>query len=177
MLPYLCTVSNNRERKTHMKRTNKTLLLALMALTAMSSQADDKVVVVTSDGQTAYNIDEVKRIDFADDQLNVVKTDGEGTTYAFDNVKKLVFTQDASAIEAATTSTAARLTLTISPDGTMLTVNGWNPTETATLTIYGVSGTQLLAQRHWNGQPTSIAQLPHGIYVVKAGRCTAKFRK
>lgn len=156
----------------------KTFLLAALSLLSLNTQAQDKVVVVSTSGvETAYNIDEVQRLDFSGDALNVVATDATSTTYAFDEVQKIVFQSTATSISATPLATAARLTLTITADGSRLTVNGWDSAQTAALSIYATNGARVMHQSQWNGQGVDIAQLAHGIYVVKAGNHTAKFRK
>lgn len=153
-------------------------LLAALATLGIGAQAQDKVVVVDKNGaETAYNIDDVKRITFSDDALQVVQTDENGTTYAFDDVQKIVFQTGSTGISTAETTPQTRLTLTISSDGTRLTVNGWNSDEQAQLAVYATNGTRVLHQPAWNGQSVDISQLAHGIYVLQAGQHTAKFRK
>lgn len=161
-----------------MKQHSK-LAAALLSLTlcTAAAQAQDKVVVVTTTGQTAYDMDQVSRIDIADAAIKVVQTTGEGTTYAFDVLQRIVLNTSATAIEAPQADQAGSLTLTISADGTQLRVNGWNPAEQATLQLYTTSGAAVLTQAQWTGQLVDISSLPHGIYVAKAGSHTAKFRK
>lgn len=160
-----------------MKITGKLALTALMALGATAMQADDKVVVVTKNGQTAYDIDNVARIEFGDDALKVVETTDKGTTYAFGDVVKIVFTDDATAIDTPTAEAKAQLTVTISTDGNSLTVNGWDTSKAANLQLYSTAGASVQQVAGWNGQTVDISALPHGIYVVSVDGHTAKFRK
>lgn len=160
-----------------MKRTGKLLLVATAAMLATSALADDEVIVVTTTGEKAYAIDQVQRIDFTGDALNVVLVDGDGTTYAFDEVQKIVFSAVATAITKPTALTQERLTLTISADGSWLRVNGWNTDQTATLQLYATSGATVAQQAQWNGESVDISALPHGVYILKIGSHTAKFRK
>lgn len=153
------------------------ILPLFCAMLSLSAQADDKVVIVTTTGQQAYNTDDVDRITLTDDALRVLTVDGNGTTYAFDEVVKIVLSSSATGIDTPEAQQEGRLTLTVSPDGTRLTVNGWTAGEQATVSIYSAGGA--LIQRHtaWTGQPVDISTLTEGVYIIHAGTHTAKFRK
>lgn len=159
--------------------TNKrTLALAPLFALCIGAHADDKVTVVTTQGEKTYAMDNVERIDLSDDKsVKVVCVDGNGTTYAFDEVLKIVISADESAISTPETAVASRLTLTVSTDGNRLTVNGWDSNETVALDVYSMAGSSMLHEQTWNGQSVDISALAHGVYVVKAGTHTAKFRK
>lgn len=159
-----------------MKHIKATALAALLAFT-LGTQADDKVVVVTANGQTEYNTSDVARIEIGDTQLKVVAADGTGTTYAFDEVLRIALSADGTGISTPTAAAAARLTLTVSSDGTQMRVNGWDAQQTAPLTVYTTNGAAALHFDAWSGQAVDITALPSGVYVVKAGKHTAKFRK
>lgn len=152
-------------------------MLMAAAMLALGAHADDKVHVVTKTADNAFATDEVQRIDFAGDALNVVSTDGTSTTYAFDEVVKITFEDESTAIQAVTAPQKARLTFTIANDGSTLTVNGWDTAAQTSLQLYSVSGANVATQPGWNGQTVDISQLPHGVYVLKVGNRTAKFRK
>lgn len=151
--------------------------LLLMALTATAAQAQDKIVVETTSGQTTYDMDKVSRISIADAAIKVVETTGEGTTYAFDVLQRIVLNTGTNAIETPAAEQTGRLTLTVSADGTRLRVNGWAASDTAALQLFSTSGAAVLTQDGWTGQVVDISGLPHGVYVAKVGGHTAKFRK
>lgn len=160
-----------------MKKTGKLFVVAASAMLATSALADDQVVVVTKSDQQTYDIDKVQRIDFSNDKLNVVSTGAEGTTYAFDEVVKIVFSTSTNAIDTPTAMQQQRLTITVSADGSQLRVNGWDASQATSLELYATSGASVARQAQWSGQTVDISSLPHGIYVVKVGGKTAKFRK
>ena len=155
---------------------NRMLVAPLLAL-GMAAQAGDKVTVVTAAGAKAYDMDAVERIEVGGDALSVVCSDGNSTTYAFDEVARIVISGDATAIGETMADTAAQLTLSVPADGTWMKVNGWDGTQTAALAVCGTDGKAALRIDAWSGETVDIARLPHGIYVVKAGTHTAKFRK
>ena len=159
-----------------MKHINKMLLAPLLAL-SMAAQAGDKVTVVTTTGAKAYDISTVERINVGGDALSVVCSDGNSTTYAFDEVTRIVISGDATAISEVSADDNAQLTLSVAADGTWMRVNGWDNTQTTALSIFTTNGQTALCLDSWHGGVVDIAALPHGIYVVKAGQHTAKFRK
>lgn len=152
-------------------------MLMAAALVALGAHADDKVHVVTKSADNAFAISEVQRIDFAGDALNVVSTNGESTTYAFDDVVKITFDESSTAIQTVAAPGQGRLTFTVANDGTTLTVNGWDSSAQTSLQLYSVGGANVASQAHWSGQSVDISSLPHGVYVLKVGNRTAKFRK
>lgn len=155
----------------------KRIVLASLFTISLASQADDKVKVVTTQGTTTYAMDKLTRIDVGSDALNVVATNGSGTTYAFDDVQKIVIALEATAVNPTSEAAATPLTLTVSPDGTLMTFGGWNVNEQVSLAIYDAEGRVVMQQASWCGDAVDISQLAHSVYVVKVGTHTAKFRK
>lgn len=157
----------------------RTRIIAIAALlvTALSAHADDVVTVVTQNGQKAYSMDKLSRIQLNEDDLTVVDTNEKGTTYAFDNVQRILISLDATALNDATADSQPALTLTISKDGTEMCVDGWDSSQVASLRVYDASGRSVMHSERWQGETIDISSLPQGVYVVKAGTHTAKFRK
>ena len=56
-------------------------------------------------------------------------------------------------------------------------MNGWGDRGAAPLEIYSIGGGREVRIGEWNGTAVDVSSLPHGIYVLKAGSETAKFRK
>lgn len=160
-----------------MKKT--TLLASFFVLTSLPAavHADDGIHVITKTADNAYSIDAVQRIDFTGDQLNVVATDGTSTTYAFDQVVKITFSSTTTSLQTPASLKSQRLTFSVASDGSSLTVNGWDSSATASLQLYSVAGTSVMDLAHWSGQTIDLSSLPHGIYVLKVGQLTAKFKK
>lgn len=154
----------------------KSITLATLLALSLNISADDKVIVVTSNGEKAYAIDKLARIEIGDD-LVVVDTSDKGTTYAFDEVQKIVVSLDATSVADVNAGNAQQLTLTVAADGTLITVNGWNDGETATMDVYDTGGRSVLHKASWKGEPTDVSALPHGVYVLRVGTHSAKFRK
>lgn len=155
-------------------RTRIIAILALLA-TALGTHADDVVTVVTQNGQKSYDMDKLARIELGEDDLVVVGSDEKGTTYAFDKVQMILISLNTTALNDATTD--SKPTLTVSADGTDMSVNGWDSNIAAPLYVYDAGGRSVLHREAWRGETVSISALAKGVYVVKAGEHTAKFRK
>lgn len=154
----------------------KIALASLLAL-SLGSWADDRVKVVTKQGTQTYSMDKLTRIDINDDALKVVATNGGNTTYAFDDVQTIVIALETTAVNSATADSATPMTLTVSADGTQMSFDGWDASQQAKLAIYDTTGCAVMQQATWHGETLDISQLAHGVYVVKAGTHTAKFKK
>ena len=77
----------------------------------------------------------------------------------------------------ATADSKPTLTLTVSTDGAEMSFNGWDSNIAAPLYVYDAGGKSVLHREAWRGETVSISALAKGVYVVKAGEHTAKFRK
>ena len=155
-------------------RTRIIAILALLA-TALGTHADDVVTVVTQNGQKSYDMNKLARIELGEDDLVVVGSDEKGTTYAFDKVQKILISLNTTALNDATAD--SKLTLTVSTDGAEMSFNGWDSNIAAPLYVYDAGGRSVLHREAWRGETVSISALAKGVYVVKAGGHSAKFRK
>lgn len=155
-------------------RTRIIAILALLA-TALGTHADDVVTVVTQNGQKSYSMDKLARIELGEDDLVVVGSDEKGTTYAFDKVQKILISLNTTALNDATAN--SKPTLTVSTDGAEMSFNGWDSNLAAPLYVYDAGGRSVLHCETWRGETIDISALAKGVYVVKAGEHTAKFRK
>lgn len=162
-----------------MKKQSKVLATALLTLlTSAAALADDvtTVMVVTSAGETGYPVDNTTVMKFGDDDMTVISADSEGTTYALDEIQKIVFGAAPTGIQTIATAKPQGATLFISANGNQMKVNGWTE-GAARLTVYNMQGAIVSGQSSWQGETVDISSLPHGIYIVKVGNKTAKFRK
>lgn len=157
-------------------RTRIIAILALLA-TTLGTHADDVVTVVTQNGQKSYSMDKLVRIELGEDNLVVVGSDEKGTTYAFDKVQKILISLNTTALNDATADSKPTLTLTVSTDGAEMSFNGWDSNIAAPLYVYDAGGRSVLHRETWRGETIDISALAKGVYVVKAGEHTAKFRK
>lgn len=153
-------------------------IATLLLVSATSAYADDdNFSVVTAKGTTSYDISAVSRIDFSDDGLTILSEGKDGVTYAFDEIKKIVFSQTTAGVEPMAISRKGKLTLTVANGGGTVTVNGWGSRGKVPLAIYDTAGNKACEIGTWDGESIDVSALPHGIYILKIGEDTAKFRK
>lgn len=161
-----------------MRKTITMLFLSMLAALPMAAQDDKDLVVETKAGTSqTFNISGIQRLDFSNQGVTVVSKDKDGTTFAFDDIKKITFVSAANGISQIKTEGATGQTIFISNDGNSLTVKGWNPAQYADVSVFSVGGARVLEAKGWNGQTVNISALPSGVYVVRVGNKTGKFRK
>lgn len=156
----------------------KKLLILMFLGTAALAHADDAVRVVAASGEKDYHTKNVAKIEFAEDGINVIRTNDTGDTYLFsDGVEKIMFhPENPSAITTVKTGDKELMTLFVARDGSFLRVNGWNG-DKAQVSIFALNGQQVLSASNWTGCDIDVSNLAHGIYVIKVGDKSAKFRK
>ena len=155
----------------------KTTLMAFLLSATLPVCADDNVTVVTSAGETPYPMESISRIDFSDAGITVVASSGDEVTYAFDEIRKIVFSTTPTGIEPMTTVRKSKLMLTVTDGGRSVRINGWGDRGAASLEIYGLNGGKEVNVSGWDGSVVDVSSLSHGIYILKVGSETAKFRK
>ena len=152
------------------------ILLFLLALGSASTLLADHEVQVVGGGKAQnYAVDELSRIEFVSDGVNVIASDEMGETYLFvDNLEKILFHPlPNTGIEPVIES---KMTLFVSRDGSLVRVNGWNG-EKSPVTIYGISGQRMLHLREWRGGDIDVSGLASGVYIIQVGKKSAKFIK
>lgn len=159
-----------------------TLMLTFAALLPLgaAAQTPDSLYVVSAGRETPSALDDVRRVDVDSDGISVVlKSDDKGTTYAFADLQTIRFTPSGlpqtTAIAAVKTN-GERMSLFVARDGSYVSVNGLNG-KSADATIYNIAGAECRRIGSYNGGNISTSDLPHGVYIIKVGGNTAKFRK
>ena len=157
-------------------RHTRIISLACLSALCLSAMADDKVVIVSDNMEKSYAASYIDRIYINNDGIEVVGTDQSGTTYAFDAGLKIMLVPDETAVDAVDAGKGdTRLTLTVSPDGSRLTVGGWNDSAPADLCVYDASGAAVLHEGQWAGETIDVSALPCGVYLMRLGGHTVKF--
>ena len=165
------------------KRMKESVLLLTSLLSACPVLADgdnDAGLIAAGSHTKDYWADQISRIEFGETGITVVKSDQRGDTYLFDTLEKIVFDRKSSlpgpnAI-GGVVAEKQPMTLFVARDGSVVSVRGWQG-EQAEVSIYAASGAKLVDLKQWRGADINVGQLPHGVYVIKVGDKSAKFRK
>lgn len=152
----------------------KKVLLILMAVSAFcTAVADDKVQVILSDRAMTYNVDDVLRIGFEELGVTVYLTEEGGDTYLFGDLDKILFHPTNTAVQQVVEN---QMKLFVARDGSFVSVRGWDGKQ-ADVSIYSVNGQRVFSAKQWQGTDIDVSGLAHGVYVIKVGDKSAKFRK
>jgi hypothetical protein len=144
-----------------------TLLLAL----STSAVAQHMLIDRGGDNNLVIELNDLKRITFDGDIVNVEQTDGTSNSAAMGEINRIYF-GDFTRIEDVKPQNRELISLVTSES---IAIN----CEAGTIiTIYDVIGSQVMNIRlRSEGEIIGIAQLPKGIYIIKANDRTAKFLK
>lgn len=133
--------------------------------------AQHMVVEMTDSNNQVVKLESLRQITFNGTTVNIEQTDGTKSSTSMGNIGRIYF-GDLSSI-ADINAQSGNLVEYLSADE--ITINS---EVGSTITIYGLTGTQLLTRRiDTQGEAISIAGLPQGIYIVKANGRTTKIIK
>lgn len=143
-----------------------------------TAQAQVKLVVTPQNGgeATEYELQDIRKITFDDDGMHIVGTKiTPEPVWALSDIKTIKFSGAVSGIGEVTDDDAG--SVSISRSGDMLYVNGLEPGQPATATVFDLSGKAVMSTETGNGEPIDITQLRQGIYIIKVNNATYKFVK
>lgn len=148
-------------------------LLFIISLLAIAGTATAQHMVVERDGQEnkVFSLESLKQITFDGTTVNIEQTDGTMSSTSMGDIERIYFGDFSSISDI--NALSGNLVEYISHDEIAI-----NSEAGSTITIYGLTGTQLLTRRiDTQGEAISIAGLPQGIYIVKANERTTKIIK
>ena len=149
----------------------KTVTILLLLLSCLPAAAQQMLIEKHDNNHEIVNLDNLKEITFTDNMVNVEQKDGTRNCNTMSAISSISF-GDYTAIEQIRPA-CGELVSYVSKDEIAI-----NCESGAQVTIYNVMGTQILST-HLNAAygKVSIADLPKGIYIVKANEKTAKIVK
>lgn len=153
----------------------KPLIMIALLLLVEVMQAQVTVTVVVTDGTShEVAVDATGEIYFGTDYMAIMPTASASQleTFQMDDVRKVLFSGSTRIIDVRGTE----LCLMPNPVAESFTVKGIG-SEPQLLTIYSVSGAQVLQGRYSDGQRIDVGHLPQGIYMVRVGMNVAKLVK
>lgn len=161
-----------------MKKTVMTLALLFLVgvalpITHAAAQTNAyqfMTFTMQSGSEVSYSLSDFKITYGADSTY--IESAGSKYSLLTANIAKMKFTETATAIKSATNGSGAA---SLSVSDNAITINSG----AITLRIFSADGTEVLAQRLGGGgtQSIDLSFLPKGIYILKAGSQTVKFRK
>lgn len=150
----------------------KKLLLIISLITiAGTATAQYMVVEKAGSGNEIIALDNLRQITFDGTTVNIEQNDGARSNATMGDISRIYFS-DLSSIHG-TLQQSDRLVEYLSADEVAI-----NASAGSTVSIYSLTGAQLLTTRLGaQGGTISIANLPQGVYIVKANERTAKIIK
>ena len=145
-------------------------LLLIIPLTAIAATVTAQHLVVEKAGfeNGIIALDNLKQITFDGTTVNIEQNDGTLSNAAMGDISRIYFS-DLSSIHG-TLQQSDRLVEYLSADEVAI-----NASAGSTVSIYSLTGAQLLTTRlNAQGGTMSIANLPQGVYIIKANERTAK---
>lgn len=142
-------------------------------MVAMVPAFSQRIVVEKSNNATqAVDLHNFQRITFSGSTLNILQTNGTATSTEMSDIVRIYF-DDYTRINEVNFNNGKELVAYISPDE--IAVNCEAGEEIA---IYNISGTMVLKERqNSEGGSISIANLPKGLYLLRAKSQTVKILK
>lgn len=142
-------------------------------MVAMMPAFSQRIVVEKSNNATqAVDLHNFQRITFSGSTLNILQTNGTATSTEMSDIVRIYF-DDYTRINEVNFNDGKELVAYISPDE--IAVNCEAGEEIA---IYNISGTMVLKERqNSEGGSISIANLPKGLYLLRAKSQTVKILK
>ena len=150
----------------------KKLLLIISLITiAGTATAQHMVVEKSVGGNEIIALDNLRQITFEGTTVNIEQNDGARSNATMGDISRIYFS-DLSSIHGIMQQTG-RLVEYLSADEIAINSSAGSP-----VGIYSLTGAQLLTTRLGaQGGTISIANLPQGVYIVKANERTAKIIK
>ncbi|MBE6303308.1 MAG: T9SS type A sorting domain-containing protein [Bacteroidales bacterium] len=150
----------------------KLLTLLMLMVATLSVSAQHIIVLKTGDATQAVELQKFRRMTFAGTSVNIMQTDGTVATADMSDITRIYF-GDYTGIKNVDFNGGKEFVAYISADE--IAVNCEAGKEIA---IYNVSGTMVLKEvQDSEGGSVSIANLPKGIYLLRANGQTVKIIK
>ena len=152
-------------------------LFATLALTGMA-QAQSSLYVYLNDGadETVVSLADIEKITFEGANMVITPKTGSQLQVPLTTIQDFRFTpQSTTGFLQMKADAVAGPAINVRQG--IVSVDGWDSSRTATLSVYAVGGQQLMSIPGWNGQNVDINNLPKGVYVIKIENKTTKIRK
>lgn len=146
-----------------------------MTAIACHAQQGDNVVVNTVSGKKVYQTESVSKMTFKGGKLTVEQKGAAADVYDMADVTNVTF--DLTSGIGKVKADGGRLTISSAPGSHVIHVDGYDGSRQYAVAVYSASGTVALRIDRWTGAPIDVGTLPSGVYILKIGESTIKFRK
>lgn len=156
----------------HKKFTLSCVLLLGLGLTSL--QAQTMYVEESSGTQTAYTLDNIRKMTFSGGNATVQKTDNSTDEYAMSGLRYLSFMDTPTGLEKQTELGNINFIAYPNPVNDLLNINLNGVESEGTISIFNLQG-KLLQEQKTNGANTvtlNLSQLPQGIYLCRYAAAT-----
>lgn len=155
-----------------LKRLTVISLLMLPCCYASAQSANGESIVISENATELGKVDlsEINRISFTEEALSVDKKDGTNERYSYKATVSFIDNSTDGIGKAEAVANNVR----VHARENLIYIEG---AEQGRIEVYALNGTQCLAVAQWNGQPVDVSALPKGIYVLKVGNASFKFKK
>lgn len=152
-----------------MKKIYTFLFLLIAVMPVMAQQ----VIVEKSSSTETIEFSRLDKITFSGTTVNILQTDGSTTTATMGDISRIYFSNYSNIGNMAAEAENGNIISYISNESIAVNCDAGE-----TITIYNIIGSRLICIRQQSDNGIiSIAQLPKGIYIIKANDKTAKFVK
>lgn len=155
-----------------LKRLTTFTLLLLPCCYAGAQTTTTERMVISENGTVKDRpmLDSINRITFAEDGLMVNKVDGKNEKYGYQAV--ITFIEDDPNSIGATQATQGNIHVYAREN--LIYIEGMSQGRVG---VFALNGAQCVSAPHWKGTPIDISALPKGVYVLKVGDASFKFKK
>lgn len=155
-----------------LKRLTVISLLMLPCCYASAQSANGESIVISENATELGKVDlsEVHRISFTEEALSVDKKDGTNERYSYKATVSFIDNSTDGIGKAEAVANNVR----VYARENLIYIEG---AEQGRVEVFALNGTQCLAVAQWSGQPVDVSALPKGVYVLKVGDASFKFKK
>ena len=153
------------------------IAVALMLSAATVSKADKLLQVHSHDTEAApveYAIKTISKVTFASTNFSVYQGEEVAGVFELRNVSRIKFAES-SAVQSV--EQASAMVVTPNPVKDNLVIRGGEGLYGSAVSIYSVTGANVMQLSSWQGEAINVSHLPAGVYIINIQSETIKFVK
>ena len=153
------------------------IAVALMLSATTVSKADKLLQVYSLDTEAApveYAIRTISKVTFASTNFSVLQGEEVAGVFELKNVSSIKFAES-TAVQSV--EQASAIVVTPNPVRDNLVIKGGEELYGSAVSIYSVTGANVMQLSSWQGEAINISHLPAGVYIINIQSETIKFVK